>query len=355
MEKKKLNTFLGKESEFKNSVFLGGTCGASTWREELMSNLQFEEGNIILVDPRVDDYVYERDSVLEEVAKENCKAVIFGITNTANTASIYSFVEASWLAAKGKDVIVYCNIEEFEDGPVKKSIKNSLGFFASKGVKIVQTINELAREVMKYNDIKMLLRSFIKEDGSLVIPNNITEIPDDAFRGCSSLKSVVIPDSVTSIGGAAFWGCVRLTSVIIPNSVTSIGRYAFKGCMLLTNIKIPDGVANIGSFTFSGCSSLTNIEIPNSVTSIEDYAFDDCDSLIRVKIPNSVTSIGYNAFEGCSSLTSVEIPDSVTNIGKEAFYRCKFLIICCEAESKPDGWHGDWNSSDRPVVWNCKK
>jgi hypothetical protein len=90
----------------------------------------------------------ERLKITREIAKENCKAVIFGITNTANTASIYSFVEASWLAAKGKDVIVYCNIEEFEDGPVKKSIKNSLGFFVSKGVKIVQTINELAKEVI---------------------------------------------------------------------------------------------------------------------------------------------------------------------------------------------------------------
>ena len=153
MENRKLNTFLSKESEFKNSVFLGGTCGVSTWREELMFNLQFEENNIILVDPRVEDYVYERDSILEEIAKENCKAVIFGITNTANTASIYSFVEASWLAAKGKNIIVYCNLEEFEDGPVKKSIKNSLGFFASKGIKIVKTINELAKEVINYEKI----------------------------------------------------------------------------------------------------------------------------------------------------------------------------------------------------------
>lgn len=153
VETKKLNTFWGKEIELKNSVFLGGTCGISTWREELISNLQFEENGVILVDPRVEDYVYERDSVLEEIAKEECKLIIFGITNTANTASIYSFVEASWLAAKGKNIIVYCNLEEFEDGPVKKSIKNSLGFFASKGIKIVKTINELAKEVINYEKI----------------------------------------------------------------------------------------------------------------------------------------------------------------------------------------------------------
>lgn len=150
MKNKKLNEFFGKENEFKNSVFLGGTCGASTWREELISNLQFEENGVTLVDPRVEDYVYKRDSVLEKIAEKECKLVVFGITNTVNTASIYSFVEASWYAAKGKNVIIYCNIEEFEDGPVKKSIKNALGFFASEGIKIVKTINELAKEVEKY-------------------------------------------------------------------------------------------------------------------------------------------------------------------------------------------------------------
>ena len=154
MEIKKLNTFLGKENEFKNSIFLGGTCGVSTWREELASNLQFEENDVILVDPRVEDYIYERDSVLEEIAKDNCKAVVCGITNTVNTASIYSFVETSWLAAKGKNIIVYCNLSEFEDGPVKKSIKNSLSFFVLKGVKIVQTINELAKTIININKQK---------------------------------------------------------------------------------------------------------------------------------------------------------------------------------------------------------
>ena len=50
---------------------------------------------------------------------------------------------------------------------------------------------------------------------STVIPDGVTSIGDEAFRGRTSLKSIVIPDSVTSIGDRAFWGCSSLESIIV--------------------------------------------------------------------------------------------------------------------------------------------
>ena len=107
--------------------------------------------------------------------------------------------------------------------------------------------------------------------------------------------TVMIPDGVTSIADNAFFGCSGLTSVTIPGSVTSIGCGAFKGCNGLAkdgfvivcqvlcdyigtggHVTIPDGVTSIGGEAFSGCSGLTSVTISDSVTRIGDGAFEEC-------------------------------------------------------------------------------
>jgi hypothetical protein len=152
--------------------------------------------------------------------------------------------------------------------------------------------------------------------GSYSIPNSVTSIRNDAFRGCTGLTSIIIPNSVTNIAGGAFLG-TSLTNVTIPNSVTSIGDYAFSDTSL-TNVTIPNSVTSIGTYVFSYCGYLTSVTIPNSLTSIGSLAFYFCENLTSVTIPNGVTSIGDHAFSH-TSLTNVTIPNSVTNIGDFAF------------------------------------
>ena len=150
-----------------------------------------------------------------------------------------------------------------------------------------------------------------------IIPDSVTRIGEDAFRGCKYLTSISIPDGVTSLD-LAFYGCTSLTNITIPSSVTSI-KGAFYGCTSLTSITIPDSVTSIGVCAFWNCPSLTSITIPDSVTSIGEYAFYGCTNLTSVTIPDSVTSIGEYAFAICPSLTNITIPASVTSLGLCAF------------------------------------
>lgn len=61
-------------------------------------------------------------------------------------------------------------------------------------------------------------------------PQNVTQIKNGAFYGCTGLASIEIPDTVTTIGDQAFYNCTSLGNVKIPNSVKSIGTQVFVNC-----------------------------------------------------------------------------------------------------------------------------
>ena len=79
--------------------------------------------------------------------------------------------------------------------------------------------------------------------GAVTIPSElggyaVKKVGDGYFHGypsifgnaSTSVTSVVIPNSVTSILDNAFYNCTGLTSVVIGSGVISIKSGAFRGC-----------------------------------------------------------------------------------------------------------------------------
>ena len=224
----------------------------------------------------------------------------------------------------------------------------------------------------------------------------VTRIADYAFYKCYGLTSVVIPDSVTGIGNDAFYGCEDLTLTVtaggyaeeyaknneipyvtmdaggqflyvlneggatvtglvrepagtltIPGmldgyTVTGISEWALwisdARWTGITSISIPDSVTGLSALMLSGCGDdLTGIDIsPNNpvYTQIDGVLFDaSMETLIfypparkgAYAIPEGVLRIGESVFEGCNGLTEVSIPDSVTSIDDFAFGWAKSL------------------------------
>ena len=160
---------------------------------------------------------------------------------------------------------------------------------------------------------------------NLPITNNITTINSCAFKGCTALSSIILPDSVRTIGNSAFEGCTSITSITFSNAVTSVGDNAFNGCSSLTSMVLPESVNNLGNSVFKNCSALSSITLPQSITIIPEGLFRGCTNLINLTIPSNVTSIGEYAFDGCSSLTSMVLPPSITIIPKGLFKGCTHL------------------------------
>lgn len=160
---------------------------------------------------------------------------------------------------------------------------------------------------------------------SVVIPLNITTIPQYAFSRCSSLFSVIIPKTTTTLDANCFYDDSSLASVSLPNNITTLGNSVFNQCRALYSISLPDTIDSVGSSMFNSCSSLSDIQYPESATTIPSSFVNGCISLKYFTIPSNITSIGQSAFNGCAGLSKLTIPNSVTTLGTSAFVSCSSL------------------------------
>jgi hypothetical protein len=228
------------------------------------------------------------------------------------------------------DGVIIINYKgESEKVVVPKKIKRlpvtAIGEGAFKGSSAIHTVdmvaqqNNISRPVVSPALYKELRNNRIT---SIVLPDTIETIGDNAFEYTTSLTNIAIPNSVKTIGNRAFSNS-GLIELNIPDSVESIGPGAFENNNL-TSVVIPVSIKVIEQYTFNG-NQLTNIVIPDSVETISKMAFGN-NKLTSIIIPNSVISIGDNAFEN-NSLTSIFIPESVLTIGSGAFENNQIISI----------------------------
>lgn len=156
---------------------------------------------------------------------------------------------------------------------------------------------------------------------SIVLPKVLKKL--SSFSQCKQMESIVLPEGLTSISQQAFYDCSSLKSINIPEGITSIPYYAFNGCGKLKSIELPQSLTDIAESAFNR-SGIESIVIPANVLKIGDRAFAKCWSLRSVVLPEGLNAIGQEAFRG-SGLQSVRIPGSVTSIEYKAFGECESL------------------------------
>lgn len=123
---------------------------------------------------------------------------------------------------------------------------------------------------------------------TLHIPNTVTFIANNAFRGCTSLVSIDIPDSVMSIGESAFFDCDNITSITIPNSVTQLGDHVLRSCDELTTVIMGNGVSSIDSYVFYTSRNLNTIDFSSykTVPTLKgSSAFGGLPSSLKIIVP----------------------------------------------------------------------
>ena len=133
--------------------------------------------------------------------------------------------------------------------------------------------------------------------------DNITVIPQFAFKECTNLKKVTIGGAVQNIMAGAFADS-GIEEIVIPDSVKEIGEYwlaewsdgatfryfgystssgnVFLNCQNLKRVVIGNGVENIPAYMFADCTSLEEVTIGENVRFVDNRAFYNCNDTFKV-------------------------------------------------------------------------
>lgn len=197
------------------------------------------------------------------------------------------------------------------------------------------------------------LLGYYGDGGDITIPNTVTTIAPEAFKGNDNVTSVTIPGSVSTIGYNAFEGCTALKAVYFSDPVVgaklTIRVNAFINCPQLSECTIPACAEYVTGNVFKGCTSMTAIKVhpenphyftdeygvlfgPWVIEGVPQYE-DPNRALLAYPcgrpaggytIPGSVkghpiNQVWASSFRNAKNLTSIEIPATCTILGGNAF------------------------------------
>ena len=223
----------------------------------------------------------------------------------------------------------------------------SFGCFSYSTIKSIQINNNLIKDIYEGN--KQFYKSILNkveftEDiteipkymffdttqiDDLILPSNLININENAFRNCNltNVDKIDLPDTLTNIGIHAFTSCGKIKYLVIPSKTTFTDRDDRSPfCWTAYGIvEFKDGRTEIPSYLFNESSSIDNLIFSSTITKIGYRAFKDI-KINNIENWNNISYINGDAFMGCdfSDFIDFDFPSNLTEIGDHTFSSVTF-------------------------------
>ena len=194
----------------------------------------------------------------------------------------------------GMDNITNIGMQAFTSCSSLEKVSNlsqvtSIGFAAFMNCKNLTTL-----EGLNWQSLEDIGKQVFANDEKLTI-----SLDENTFK------------SLKTLGMGAFSGMIGMTgTVVLPESITEIPENAFSNTGI-TDVDF-SRVTSIGKLAFNNCKSLTKLNISDSVTIIDEKSFQGCTNLVSVQIGDPG--------KGSSKLKSIQKGAFNKDIGITYFY-----------------------------------
>lgn len=214
----------------------------------------------------------------------------------ANKAIVHSIRDVQAKVIRIASDFVYAYNDEFKVKQLTQVWESCEKFEVDENNKYFTVFNG----ILYSKNMKKLILCPKKKTGSVVIPQGVTEICEQAFAECK-IDSVSLPQSLSCVHAFAFHG-------------SSISRIDFcSGYNINENSETDDIV--IQRNAFSKCENLEEVFVPKRISKLGAQAFAWNDNLEKVILEDGFNGFQSSVFSGCKKLKSIELPSSVTYLG----------------------------------------
>lgn len=181
----------------------------------------------------------------------------------------------------------FSKLETLDLADAELTSYDDLQYFAFDNLKKLETFafpKKTTSIPLLYNDRGMfqnnthIKKVLMYEDDDTDL-SSFKRIADKTFMGASNLSTVRIPEGVEEIGKNAFGGDLQhpappLETVLLPNTLKRIEENAFAYNRALKTITIPHSVNFIGNSAFQWNTSMTDVYVLGNYVKIADGAFN---------------------------------------------------------------------------------
>ncbi len=362
--------------------------------------------NIIVVTSGEDEEIYFVDEIADGAFADNKALTSVTIPTTILKVGDNAFSNCTSLASVTLEYGVrYLGARAFANTIIKEitlpdSILDMGGNIAA-GAPFLSTINISDSSHFCYSDDGVLYNRDMtklyacptRAEGTIAIPDSVTNICADAFFGCHRLTYLNVPTALSTIGSGAFNVSGMWPGLDAPESTPKLKSVFYNGAVPDAADDIyagsPEDLVSYGSgddwsalsewkdravtalddanppvLEYTDADGITwfyrivngEAEIYNEVDGVPSAAIspsstsgatyrnaDDGTSCTALMVPVSingfaVTKIGPCAFNGCSALIRIGIPTSIGEIGDYAFCGCTATTSIAPADSTPWNW-----------------
>lgn len=186
--------------------------------------------------------------------------------------------------------------------------------------------------------------------------SNLNTIPIDSFSECVHLETIEMGNYIQTINENAFNGCVNLCkdngTLILSDNITNIKDFAFNNCSYITSITLPTKIEKLGTcclFTNPTNGSTTNITITYKTEKLPTFTINgnSAPQSIPFGEPNNILLNIYisNKFDQSEIYSNEYWGKYMSRINTYSDYTPPSYVA-----GTTGNWGGSWSGNMQPII-----